>query len=298
MSRKRSGKRAVCIAVCVTALATLGLAGNAAAHLIPPYTIFQQCPWTNTEVKRCLYAVTEGGEVVLGKKPVPIVNPAVLQGGYGAVVGGFSQFYGATNGETLSKAPQPVPGGLAGIVPPEGSPPLVKAAIKFFFENGLTGVNATLELAKPASDIQISELHLGEEEEVALKLPVKIHLENPFLGSSCYVGSSSAPVIWELTTGETAPPGPNEPIKGSAGNVSFLDEGRILVTEEAELVDNAWSAPSASGCGGFLLESLVDPIIDGTVGLPAAAGENTAILVNTASIATTAAVKRIDEENP
>ena len=99
-----------------------------------------------------------------------------------------------------------MPGGLLGIVPPESSPPLVKLLSKFFFENGLTGINATLELAKSASEIQISNFRVLEE-GVALKLPVKVHLENPFLGSSCYVGSSSSPIIWNLTTGTTEPAG-------------------------------------------------------------------------------------------
>lgn len=99
---------------------------------------------------------------------------------------------------------------------------LVKMLVELAAENGLTGVNSTLELARPASEIRISENHLAEEEEVALKIPVKIHLENPLLGESCYVGSSSSPVIWELTTGVTNPPAPNKAIKGSSGNIQFL----------------------------------------------------------------------------
>ena len=86
-------------------------------------------------------------------------------------------------------------------MPEEKSPPLVKALIKFFFENKLTGVTSTLELAKSASDIRISENHLAEGEGMALKMPVKAHLENPFLGKSCFVGSSSSPINFELTSG-------------------------------------------------------------------------------------------------
>ena len=57
-------------------------------------------------------------------------------------------------------------------------------------------------------------------------MPVKVHLENPFLGKSCYVGSSSSPISWELTSGTTAPPGPNTPITGTVGEVEFLEEGQ------------------------------------------------------------------------
>ena len=109
----------------------------------------------------------------------------------GKQVEGIAPFFGASNGITLSKAPQNVPGGLLGIVPEASSPALVKALIKFFLENSLTGVNSTLELAKPATEIRVSENNLAAEEGVALKLPVKVHLENPFLGKNCFVGSSS-----------------------------------------------------------------------------------------------------------
>ena len=59
-------------------------------------------------------------------------------------------------------------------------------------------------------------------------MPIKIHLENPFLGSICYVGSSTSPMIWELTTGTNQPAAPNKPIKGKAGEFEFLEGGRIL----------------------------------------------------------------------
>ena len=149
------------------------------------------------------------------------------------------------------------------------------------FENGLTGLNSTLELAKPASEIRVNENNLAGEIGTALKLPVKVHLENPFLGCGCYVGSSSSPLIWNLTTGTTSPPEPNKPITGTAATIEFLEEGRILESKGANLVDNAWSAPGASGCGGFLVELILDPIINAAAGVPAAAGHNTAILNNT-----------------
>jgi len=279
------------------ALTALSLAGSASAKLTGEYTKFANCPRTNPEVNKCIQSVTNSGEVVLGAKKVPITNPVTLQGGFSTPVAEFSKFFAATNGITLSKAAQSVPGGLLGIVPPEKSPTLVKLLSKFFFENGLTGVNSTLELAKPASEIKISEVHLGEEEEVALKLPVMLHLENPFLGKNCYVGSTSAPIYWDLTTGFTAPPKPNEPIRGFSGEFKFLDGGKILLLNNDKLVDNAWAAPAANGCGG-ILGFLVNPIINGQIGLPAAAGKNTSILVNTVSLATAFGVEQNNLENP
>jgi hypothetical protein len=291
--KKAQRVRRGCLAVLAGVVALLCLPASGLAHS-GDFAKFNQCPSTNKEVFKCLYSVTSSGEIILGKKKTPIVNPVTLQGGFskqeGTEAEGFpSRFFAASNGETLSKTAEPVPGGLLGIVPPESSPPLVKTLSKWFFENSVTGVNATLELAKPASEIRISEFNLELEEGVALKLPVRVHLENPFLGSSCYVGSSSSPLIWNLTTGVTAPPKPNSPISGKAGFLVSKDELEIIEITENKLVENAWSAPEATGCGG-IISFLVDPIINSQLGLPAAAGNNTAELNNTLDVATAESV--------
>ncbi len=287
-------------ALLLTALIALGLTASAQAHLTGNYTTFEQCPYPNTEVKKCIYSTTESGEVVLGSKKVPIVNPVVLQGGAGAQdEEENAQFFAAANGVTLSKAAQPVPGGLAGLVNcKEISNVLLRLTCEAALEGPLTGVNSTLELARPASEIVVSENRLAEEAGVALKLPVKVHLENPFLGGNCYVGSSASPIIWKLTTGTTEPPGPNKPITGHAGFIDFLEEGRIAFGKDVTLVDNAWSAPGVTGCGGPLVELLLDPVVNVSAGLPAAAGRNTAILNNAAYFGSGAAVRKNNAENP
>ena len=253
------------------------MAGSASAKLTGEFTKFQYCPYKTTGVARCINSLTTGGEVILGSKKVPIVNPVTLQGGYTEPAeegpeAGFSKFVAATNGITLSKAAQPVPGGLAGLVNcKEISNFLLRISCEAAFENGLTGVNSTLELAKPASEIRVSEEHLAEGLGVALKFPVRVHLENPFLGSECYVGSSSSPLQWELRADTTNPPLPNKPITGNPGEVEFFEGGRILKLSNAELVDNAWSAPGAEGCGG-IFSFILDPILNLSAGVPAKAG--------------------------
>jgi hypothetical protein len=301
-NRKMTGACAVALTL---VLGSLAFVGSASAKLVGEFTKFQQCPWTTAGVTRCLYSETTGGEVVLGSKKVPIINKAIVQGGYsepnfeeGNPEFLFAKFFAAKNGVTLSKAAQPVPGGLAGLVNcPEISNFILRASCELTFENGVTGLNSTLELARPASEIRVSENHLAEGEGVALKLPVRVHLENPFLGSSCYVGSSATPLKWELTTGTTSPPGPNKPISGSTGEVEFLENARILKLKNAVIVDNAWSAPSATGCGG-LFSFILDPIVSSAAGLPSAAGKNTAILKSQVYSTTAAAVKKVDAENP
>jgi len=298
MIRKRTKVGAVCSAVLAAALTMLVFAGSASAKLVGEFTMFEHCPYNNIEVTRCTHAVTDGGEVVLGKKKTPIVNPVTLQGGFSKPVKRISKFFGATNGVTLEKVPQPVPGGLLGLVPPENSPPLIAALVELAAENGLTGASATLELARPASEIVISEANLSEGIGVALQLPIKIKLENPLLGANCYVGSEASPIIWKLTTGTTSPPEGVEPLIGETGSVTFHEEGRILRLTDSILVDNTWAAPKASGCGGVLLAPLIDPVINLAAGLPAGAGVNSAVLENDINVTTTAALKIVDAENP
>jgi len=277
-------------------LAAFGFAPAASAHT-GEFSKFNYCPSTNPAVKNCLQAVTYGGKVKLGKKNVPIVNPVTLQGGLTEEEEVSETFIAhmvaATNGETLTKVPQPVPGGLTGLVNcKEITIGWIRASCEAVFENGFTGVNATLELAKPASEIVVNENALVEREGTALVLPVKVHLENPLLGSSCYVGSSSTPLLWNLTTGTTKPPAGFTPLKGKSGGASLTENSEIFNLKGAELVENNWSAPTASGCGGFLIELVLNPIINASVGLPAGAGVNEAVLVNNIARTSAAAVNK------
>ena len=274
------------MALLVASLTGLGVAPTAALAKSPTkgYVVFSQCPRFTAEVNLCLYSQTKSGEVTLNKQNVPITNTITLQGG---IIRNEAteeeKFVGALNGETLSKTPQKVPGGLLGLVKcneikGEGFlEKLVRGTCEAIFENKITGVNAVTELAKPASEIGINKNNLVNEHGTALSLPVKIHLENPLLGSECYIGSSSQPIVWNLTTGTTKPPPPNGPITGSVGEVEFKEEFEIVELAGYKLVDNAFSAPEATGCGG-IFSFLINPLINGKIGLPSAAGKNTAIL--------------------
>jgi len=291
MGKQKKMAARLSAAVLAVAGAALVFAGGASAHT-GEWAAFNNCPSTTTGVNKCLHAVTNGGHVKLGNKNVPIVNPVTLDGGVAKPAKeeepeeGFSKFFAAANGETLSKTPQPVPGGLAGLVNcKEIENFLVRIGCEAVFENHLTGVNATLELAQPASEIRINEINLVFEEGTALKLPVKVHLENPLLGSSCYVGSSSSPLIWNLTTGTTKPPVGYSALKGASGLLTFTEEAQILHLRGTELVENDWSAPEATGCGGAIVELILDPIINAEIGLPASAGVNEAVLQDSIDVA-------------
>jgi hypothetical protein len=266
----------------VVAIAVVGAPTALAKAPTGKYAVFGQCPRFTPGVTRCLYSQTTSGEVTIGSQTVPIVNTITLQGGTTRdEVTEAETFVGALNGETLSKTQEPVPGGLAGLVKcPEITNPIVRAACELVFQNGLTGVNVTTELAEPASEIGINTNNLVNQEGVALALSVKAKLENPLLGGECYVGSNSTPLKLNLTTGKTSPPPPNKSISGKSGFFRSEEETNFVEITQNTLVDNAFSAPGATGCGG-IFSGVLDPIIDAKLGLPAAAGHNTAIQNNT-----------------
>jgi hypothetical protein len=273
------------IILSTTALTVVAVAlGGPAAQAAPKgeWAVFADCPTANPELAGCLVSRVESGEITLGNSTVPIKNTQTLQGGFTEnEETGEQHFVGAADGNTLSKTPQPVPGGLAGLIKcNEISNLLLRLSCELVFQNGLTGVNAVTELAGPASSIGLNENHLLTEMGTALTLPVKVKLENPFLGSECYIGSNASPLTLNLTTGTTSPPPPNKPIKGTLGSATARAEARILVISGTHLVDNAFAAPGVNGCGG-LLAAVLDPLIDAKLGLPAAAGKNTAILIGT-----------------
>jgi hypothetical protein len=261
----------------VALLAALGVS-SAMATPKGEYAVFSECAVKTPKMAGCIVSRTKSGQITLGKEEVPIVATQTLQGGF-QEVGATTPFVGGLNGNTLSKTPQKVPGGLLGLVKcNEISEILERIACEVVFENGATGVNAITELAAPATSIGLNEEALLAETGTGISLPIKVRLENAFLGSECYIGSTAHPMVLNLTTGTTSPPAPNKPIKGTLGKLGEKAEGGILTITGTSLVDNSFAAPEATGCGGVLFSWLLDPIIDSKIGLPSAAGHNTAIL--------------------
>ena len=93
-------------------------------------------------------------------------------------------------------------------------------------------------------------------------MPVKVHLENPFLGKSCFVGSEQlADQIGTDHRHDQPAAAQQTDHRHRRAKSNSSKKRRILKLKGTELVDNAWSAPAASGCGG-ILSFLVNPIIN------------------------------------
>jgi len=265
------------IATALMALAALGVASSASAQPKGAFAVFAQCPVHAAEVDGCIYSPTTSGYITIGKTEVPIVNKQVLQGGLLENEPSYVKpLSAALNGETLTKTPQKVPGGLLGLVKcNEIGNILLRITCEGVFENKLTGVNAVTELAAPASSVVLNSAYEQLGVGTALTLPIKVHLENPLLGSSCYIGSNTEPIKLELTTGATVG-GPT----GKPGTQTTKEGGKILVISGVSLVGNTFTAPKATGCGVL---GILDGILNEKIGLPSS--KNTAVLNGSVEIA-------------
>jgi hypothetical protein len=258
------------------------------------FEVFAQCPIHEGGVNACIYSPTSSGYVTINKTEVPIEKTQVLQGGLLKEEELFvKRFAPALNGETLSRTPQKVPGGLTELVKCnliKGNG-LIEKGLRFscelVFENFLTGVNATTELAAPASSIVLNQGAEELGEGTALVLPVKVKLENLLLGEKCYIGSNEEPITLNLTTGATTG-GPT----GNPGTQTTKEEGKILEVKGVSLVNHSFKAPKATGCG---IDSLLDEIINEKLGLPSPAGKNTAVLNGQVELANSAFVEESEE---
>lgn len=224
-----------------------------------PYEAFAGCPSPeeNPAVEGCFTSTIKGGHFQMGSKNVPIEKQMTLSGGF--------DFFGKVSFSPaggLTKAKQKVPGGVIGLTG-------LTWLAEFLGSDALT-LYATTELAgTPSSPL-----------EPPITLPIKVHLENStgVLGSKCYVGSNSNPIVLNLITETTNPPPPNKPITGVNPTFSF-DETRpgVILANGATFVDNSFAAPGANGCVltlfGFLPIS-INGLVNTQSGLPSPAGTN------------------------
>lgn len=214
---------------------------------------FSDCPRTAPGAIACLHVQSLSGSLEIKGFTVPLGESLQIRGAL------------------TESAP-------ARLIPPTGTSGFFSRAIKI--PGGILGIefpipgNAVLAIAQLAGSPSSIAINFGET-ATTISLPVKVKLDNPILGSNCYIGTNSNPSRMNLTTGTTSPPLPNRPISGSAGTPRI--DGEVFQLLGSRVVDNAFAVPGASGCG---LLGIVDPLVNLRLRLPSAAGNNTMMITN------------------
>jgi hypothetical protein len=134
----------------------------------------------------------------------------------------------------------------------------------------LTNLTISIEPAGEPSNFNLfAGLSLNQP---IISLPVKIHLQNRLLGDRCYIGSDAEPIVLQQQN-TTQPTTAFERFDGNGtpdpnGTMTLL----ALLSTQAS---SSFAVPTASGCG-FM--GIFDEAIDGHMGLPSAAGQNSLVL--------------------
>jgi hypothetical protein len=166
--------------------------------------------------------------------------------------------------------PVDIPGGLLGLMCPSNIP-LVSAICLQLANNPLNRVTATIQSAGAPTDFNLAA-GTGTGTPI-LTLPVKIKLDNPFLGGSCYIGSNSNPIVLK----------PANLTRPTASVVRFNPDGTPSATGQqgylslggANQGDSTFAVPKSNGCG---LLGILSGAVDLKQGLPSPAGENNLVL--------------------
>jgi hypothetical protein len=234
--------RLMAIGAATLVAAWCAMGGLAAAS----FPNFSDCPIAEAPSgSACIDIQSVRGEFVIKGFHVPLDHSLEIRGALSEGEGTFIPPRG-TNG--FFATPVNVPGGLLGFELPFG------------FER----VTATAELAGTPSQIRINTF------ENSISMPLKVRLSNPLIGSNCHIGTNSHPVLVHIITGTTNPPPPNRPITGRIGRGEFIPPATIVIRENIN-VDNSFSIPGATECGGF---GLLDLAVDAKLQIPSAAGNN------------------------
>src|SRR3954452_12573816 len=263
----------------VAAATMLALPGVASAAPAGEWAAFEGCPVDNAAmlaadgisvIAACLGGGAPNGQITLGSTTMP-VGAVRLQFGALNQSGAYSLVQPARGG--LSGDPITVPGGLLGLMCPSNVP-VISQICDAVVGSPLNKVTATMEPAGPATDFDLSAaVSTGRS---IMTLPVKIHLQNPFLDKDCYIGSTSDPLTLKVAN-QSRP---------TAKFVRFNADGTPNPTGEmnytdlsgAAVADTTFAVPAARGCGLF---GLIDSVVNARQGLPSPSGANSLTLSST-----------------
>lgn len=118
-------------------------------------------------------------------------------------------------------------------------------------------------LAAVTAEVQAVEAPIlnGIITNMDLSIPVRMKINNAFLGDSCFLGSEAAPVNLRLS-----------PVAGAVPDYEVLPSGGLKVSPVKNEA-TGFTLPAASGCGPF---GVLNPIVNWRAKVPATSGTSLA----------------------
>ncbi|AKZ60203.1 putative secreted protein [Streptomyces ambofaciens ATCC 23877] len=277
----RVATTATALGTALGAFASMGTATAAVAVPNGEWAPFTRCPVDApamlaadglARTPQCVVSTSPNGSIKLGKTTVT-TGRTNLQIGVIQNSDGTSSVVAPAGGALIADSAT-VPGGLLGLMCPSNIP-AVTAICEQLSNSSLNKITATVESVGAPYDFNQTAGILTDEPIVAL--PVRIHLENPFLGSKCYIGSAAKPIVLRPENRQF----PEFGMSFFRGDGTVADDGemsRINLTGATQN-DSSFAVPGASGCGLGLF-GLIDAAVNAKTGLPSAAGNNSLTLNN------------------
>ena len=225
-----------------------------------------------TVIAACLGGSSAGGSIKLGDTTLPM-GAVSMQ--YGVLNRGGTYSLVVPESGGLSGTPISIPGGLLGLMCPSDIP-LISDICDAVVGSPLNTVTASLEPAGPPTGFDLSAATTVGR--TIMTVPVKVRLQNPFLGSNCYIGSNSNPI--RLSVANQTAPRASFVRFNADGTPNPAGEMNYLSLADATMGDSTFAVPGARGCGLGLL-GIIDSVVNARQGLPSPAGENTLVLDRT-----------------
>lgn len=223
----------------------------------------------STVVATCMSGAIPNGTITLGTGTMPVgaVNFSFGVLNQSGVYSAVAPANGGLTGDSVT-----VPGGMLGLMCPSDIP-VISDICDAVVDSNLNTVTATMEAAGPPRDFDFSAA--ATVGRPIMTMPVKIRLKNPFLRSSCYIGSNSNPIL--LKVANTVQPRPAFSRFNADGTPNATGEMNMLTLSGGILNDSTFAVPAAKGCD---FVGLIDMVLNARQGLPASSGTNSLTLNN------------------
>ncbi|MFG2717774.1 hypothetical protein ACGFW5_05630 [Streptomyces sp. NPDC048416] len=266
-----------------TALTVLGAVGPASAGSAPAPQLagswgpFTRCPVDDpamlaadgrADIVQCIASHAAGGTIKLGNTEV-VTGASDLQLGVVQHATGAPTLVAPAGGALIADSAD-IPGGLLGLMCPSDIP-VVSGICHSITNATLNRITATVESAGAPSDFNLTAGATTGQPIIAI--PVRVRLQNPLLGGSCYIGSAAHPIVLRPQN-LTAPKLGIERFDGNGTPHTTGVMNRLGLTGASQ-TDTTFAVPGASGCG---LAGLLDWAVDLKTGLPSASGGNSVVL--------------------